>query len=378
MKSKYEPNEVMAGLLIFFIGMLVASFLLDSINTVVQFAISIGAIATAMAFFLAFRQSQNLAKRQIKSEERQNLIDAKQQEMWEAQQESIAFQKYQTHKLMFNDMLDAIERKYDSTLIFFDRDNLYTSIFPENNFSVCLTKAPILDTNDVKDNHLASIAVSFRNIIAEISKIEAKKDYRNTKGAVDTLHNVMMLCSLLNLKINTTPVLGDISFGQGFLLGNIFKPSTTFQQLTFVVNRIASFSEHPSLFNEDRLSIDYFIFCLRNYALNSPKYHVVLQVHIDPKHSTFLGLIYSCYEYVHLNQNIDSTVLFRMAVSIESLFRSSDAVQQTLLSKDLIKETLSNCFICLEMYRDESGSVDRVLLDLISKVKNVNQSLEIS
>lgn len=222
----------------------------------------LGSICTAGTLIFVIRQN-------IELRESQKETDQKQQEMWDAQREIIAFQKLQAHKQQFNTMLDELERNYP--IEFFDRTSLYKNIFPNNDFESCHTKVSLIkDTSKVVAGDLSDIrdATNFlRKSLDEFNRLNASTYYRHTHNHLGQVSSIL---SLLHVAINTPKDTGDvfISIGAGYYLLNVFDPSSSLRIIEKIVNRLMEFTGNDDNYQAiiSHMCTSYYLDALRKFG----------------------------------------------------------------------------------------------------------------
>lgn len=223
--KQFDKREVIGGLLVLFVGVLIGSFWLSDVAApAVAFFTSIGSLATAFTLgFLVWQNSQQ-AKRLDKQEEHQL-------NMWEEQREMLVFQKLQTHKGMFNDLLNEIE--HDLDVKFDDRLGLYRKIFPNNDLSH-------FDITTISKDTSKSHLIECRMLFTKISKHEKSDMLQAHKLLIELLN----LRGKLHLSFTNNNNFGDITTGDDIsptVIVNVFALSETISIYQQVLEKLYDF-----------------------------------------------------------------------------------------------------------------------------------------
>lgn len=127
----------------------------------------LSSIATlSTLWFVIYQHNKNI-------EHQKNVFD-QQEELAREQKEIIRFQKYQTHRELFQDLLTSIESKFDHKIKFHDTHSLYCKIFPNNNFDKCDYVIDLTDNESSILNDFVRIAESLnKNISSDAPAFES-------------------------------------------------------------------------------------------------------------------------------------------------------------------------------------------------------------
>ncbi|HDZ9215928.1 TPA: hypothetical protein RUZ12_003614 [Vibrio cholerae] len=182
--------------------------------------------------------------------ERQSRLDSesKQQAMWASQEEMLSFQKYQTHKSEYHSLLNQIQNSFD--IEFTNREALYETIFPENNFHKC--SVTINASNEKTSSGIKAIVNSYSLVWEQVSKFSSiDQTTDTTRLVVDYYSSIQQLTHTLNVKFMVKHDVGNVYFGLGLdnFIANIFDPKSSLSAIDHTVERICKFCsfELPSI-----------------------------------------------------------------------------------------------------------------------------------
>lgn len=231
---------VICALVFFIFGAYVAGGIIaTSVILTDQPASWVGAIATVVAAIgtvstLAFLIHQNRSQAKEIREER-----AKREAHEVKQQELLSFQKYEMHKTAFHSILDQLEKSI--SIKFRNRESLYESMFPHNNFNKCSIK--FIDATFM--NGILMRRAQICNHIALINSRNVQRD-RDT-DIIDYFAKVLDLSAHLQVSLQPIHSIGNIHWrldNQPFL-GNVFDLKSDLVALETVMSRLAKFCDHP-------------------------------------------------------------------------------------------------------------------------------------
>ncbi|MBY8196089.1 hypothetical protein KW533_04205 [Vibrio fluvialis] len=227
----FLASVVLGGLIVG--GIVAASLALRPFDS--QWVSAFGTVLAAVGtvFTLCFLIYQNASQaKEIKNERaKREAHEDEQKQMWKEQREMLVFQKLQTHKGMFNDLLNEIE--HDLNVKFEDRLGLYRKIFPNNDLALFDITTISKDTNR---SHLIESGALF----TKISKYEKSEILQADKLLIDLLN----LSSHLHLSFPNNNYFGDITTGDDIspiVIVNIFALSETISIYQQVFEKLYDF-----------------------------------------------------------------------------------------------------------------------------------------
>lgn len=217
---------------------------------------SVGTIST-----LAFLIYQNTSQAKEIREERakREAHEAKQQNMWNEQREMLVFQKLQTHKSLFNDLLDELESSY--TVTFIDRSDFYKKIFPDNNFysfSVdCDSVNVLCRTRNVLDKTFEQLSNT-----SEMYSFSFVKHH---------LHSIKDVCLNLHLRLPNDKLFGDVILHpEQIVVTNVFNSLEFIIKYQNILKRLCDFSGITYDTKNPQLQTTFYSRVLFDFALKFP------------------------------------------------------------------------------------------------------------
>lgn len=157
---------------------------------------------------------------------------------------------YQAHKREFFRVLDDIENSSKMEIEFYDKETLYSCIFPMNNYSFTQFQVNISNSknNDVDD--LAAIYDAFSNSNRKLSMITnvPSNIEKNSSEALMFIISLSTLRIKLHLRMKSKNHIGDIT-DNGQLLINIYEPEQTIETFLHVFERISAFTGNSESFD---------------------------------------------------------------------------------------------------------------------------------
>lgn len=265
--STFETMYIFVAVIIFFVGLFIGSAWLagESVLNIIEAS---GSLATALTLVFLFYQHVQLKTRQDQQEDNQR-------EMWKEQNEIILFQKYQTHRAEFFNLVDAIENRHRGKLIFKNKNRLYKRLFPLNSFSN--TDFNYEDDTLGADNPLR-IFEEVTDRFSWVAKVLVDSPIL-VDGNSDELNKAvyeldLCTCKLLNLfelECIVAPSTGYVHDGE-FVVMNVLSPFEFIDRQISIANELRQFANMKPYYGSTRLGFYFPISVARkvfSYYLNS-------------------------------------------------------------------------------------------------------------
>ncbi|EQB8915962.1 hypothetical protein ACYVL9_001767 [Vibrio fluvialis] len=337
----------------------------------------VSAIGTAMAALgtvltLGFLIYQNIELRRSQQEEtlKREAHEEKQQNMWNEQREMLVFQKLQTHKSLFNDLLDELEKRFCIT--FFDRTGLYKKIFPSNGFNQFSAVVHPKSIKDIEAGTLQDCKSLHNRVIASLMNYEKikSKDFVH-----DHLHDLLSFSSLLHLTLPNQHHFGDVTCRIGsedLPLTNIFNPNETIFIFEQVLQRLCDFAELEHISSNMYWGGGYYKEALLDFFLRIN--YLEYTVHLGE----IRGLISGIYENFvkHTDDSWKSTPSVRGALShIKLFFREElkdtteeDVTNKLLLQTKDLYQALEEHYMTPSLLTDKQEQTLKILKSTIHRL----------
>ncbi|WBA11418.1 hypothetical protein [Salinivibrio kushneri] len=150
-------------------------------NEVANWSSVLAAVGTLGTLIFLIRESFRTKKEQKHIREEQRVYQEKQDKLWDEQNKLIAFQRYTGHRESFEKLLRKIEKTHQ--LSFYDSEELYRNLFPNNGFSQCEFKIETANHKKAeKPRDLNDIIYILNRIEEELSKtVQIEKNMREDK-----------------------------------------------------------------------------------------------------------------------------------------------------------------------------------------------------
>ncbi len=338
----------------------------------------VSAIGTAMAALgtvltLGFLIYQNIELRRSQQEEtlKREAHEEKQQNMWNEQREMLVFQKLQTHKSLFNDLLDELEKRFCIT--FFDRTGLYKKIFPSNGFNQFSAVVHPKSIKDIEAGTLQDCKSLHNRVIASLMNYEKikSKDFVH-----DHLHDLLSFSSLLHLTLPNQHHFGDVTCRIGsedLPLTNIFNPNETIFIFEQVLQRLCDFAELEHISSNMYWGGGYYKEALLDFFFLRINY-LEYTVHLGE----IRGLISGIYENFvkHTDDSWKSTPSVRGALShIKLFFREElkdtteeDVTNKLLLQTKDLYQALEEHYMTPSLLTDKQEQTLKILKSTIHRL----------
>jgi len=229
---------IFACLNAFFIGYLVTPLLIDKqvvradiLSALGTWLGSIGTIGTLVFLSVQYRNERKARGDQEK----------KQEEMWAEKKQMLNFEKLQTHKVLFNDLLISLESDSElKPITIANKNTLYYKIFPTNDF-LSLKH----DLTEYKITLFDSLDQHFKYYFDILQNISHRK---NLSKMESLLFHIDSICDNLNVsfKIDNAIVIGNLIHegkdNNNFLYMNVLRPWAYFESLLSVYNSLRRFA----------------------------------------------------------------------------------------------------------------------------------------
>lgn len=329
---------------------------------------SVGTIST-----LAFLIYQNTSQaKEIRDERaKREAHEAKQQNMWNEQREMLIFQKLQTHKSLFNDLLDELEKRFCIT--FFDRTGLYKKIFPSNGFNQFSAVVHPKSIKDIEAGTLQDCKSLHNRVIASLMNYEKikSKDFVH-----DHLHDLLSFSSLLHLTLPNQHHFGDVTCrigSENVPLTNIFNPNKTIVIYEQVLQQLCDFAELEHSSSNMYWGGGYYKEALLDFFFLQI-YNREFTVHLGE----IRGLISGIYENFvkHTDDSWQSTHSVRGALShIKLFFREElkdtteeDVTNELLLQTKDLYQALEEHYMTPNLLTDKQEQTLKILKSTIHRL----------
>ncbi|WCP69933.1 hypothetical protein LYZ37_18160 [Vibrio tubiashii] len=227
-----------------FLGLMLDKFYSGELETgdMATWAAAFGTICT-LGFLI--NQHSQLREEQKKEREEREAHEKKQLEMWVEQKERLSFEKFQTHKTMFNGMLKELEKKFEGEFSFYDIDGLYEKLFPANSFLCCQPKIYLGSESENRAGSLKDALDAYTFLNKNLDDCH-KSSVQYYNHAHSYLGNLLSLSSILHVSFKPNSKYGgmyaDLGEKDRLFLLNVFSPLRTAVILENVLKRICSFT----------------------------------------------------------------------------------------------------------------------------------------
>lgn len=345
----------------------------------------VSAIGTAMAALgtvltLGFLIYQNIELRRSQQEEtlKREAHEEKQQNMWNEQREMLVFQKLQTHKSLFNDLLDELEKRFCIT--FFDRTGLYKKIFPSNGFNQFSAVVHPKSIKDIEAGTLQDCKSLHNRVIASLMNYEKikSKDFVH-----DHLHDLLSFSSLLHLTLPNQHHFGDVTCRIGsedLSLTNIFNPNETIFIFEQVLQRLCDFAELEHSSSNMYLGGGFYKEALLDFFLQI--YNREFTVHLGEIRDLISGLYENFVK--HTDDSWKSTPSVRGALShIKLFFREElketteeDVTNKLLLQTKDLYQALEEHYMTPSLLTDKQEQTLEILKSTIHRLSKRRDILQ--
>ncbi|EKO3466470.1 hypothetical protein U2G54_000968 [Vibrio fluvialis] len=314
--KQFDKREVIGGLLVLFVGVLIGSFWLSDVAEPVQaFFTSLGSLATALTLVFLIVQNTSQAKEIKEERQKREAHEEKQQEMWKEQRKNITFTNLLTHKSLFHDMLNDIEKNLN--VAFFDRTGLYKDIFLVNGSRNI--NANIAD-DQITLGSLQDTKIIHQLVITELSNYEDMITHRFVE---DHLTNLLRLGSALHLTLPNNHYFGDITFpsdSEDVFITNIFSPNKTTSIYEHVLEHLCDFAEIDFRNSRTNWETSFYLDALRKFSFRD-SFHHGFNINLGQiLEST--QTIYEAYQYVKCTYLNFSSHFTHAVLEVEDTFYS--------------------------------------------------------
>jgi hypothetical protein len=209
---------------------------ISSFQTFIGLCTAIGSLATFGTLVYLILQNKE-----------QKAHESKQVKMWSEQNEMLSFQKYQTHRVEFFNLISSIENRYNGIFIVKHKNRLYSRLFPKNSLvnikynyenEILCSDNPFLIFEDVVDAYKNETKILKLISDCQLSRVDAL----GVNKAVYELD--LCTCKLLNLfelECILTPKLGFIHDGDFVVMDGLF-PFRQIDRLISIINEIRQFA----------------------------------------------------------------------------------------------------------------------------------------
>ncbi|PKG37493.1 hypothetical protein [Psychromonas sp. Urea-02u-13] len=177
--------------------------------------------------------------------------------VWKEQKEMLFFQKHREHKQQFYNTLNDLQKEH--SISFYNRSNLYSSIYPKNRFDHCDYEVDLNDDGALGHKNLHYL---FNDISESLSKFVNFSGIKLQKHIEDHLNKLLRFSSLLHINFNDDNKTGDLYWNVDQLnskvyILNIFDSlkSTIVMQNVFFEMLSFSGNELPANINHQRTNV---------------------------------------------------------------------------------------------------------------------------
>ena len=221
------------------------SQLITYITDIISFQAFIG-LCTAIGSLATFGTLVYL----ILQNKEQKSHESKQVKMWNEQNEMLSFQKYQTHRVEFFNLLSSIENRYNGIFIVKNKNKLYSRLFPSNSLvdikynyenEILCPNNPFLIFEGVVDTYKNETESLKLSSDCQLSRIDAL-DVNKAVYALDSC--TCKLLNLFELECVLTPKLGFIH-ADDFVVMDGLSPFCQIDRLISIINEIRQFANMP-------------------------------------------------------------------------------------------------------------------------------------
>jgi len=249
----------------------------------------VASAATLFTLFFLIIQNNKTQKRQEQLEERQN-------ELWEAQQVKINFEMYQAHKREFFNVLDDIEKSSPMDIEFYDREGLYRRIFPMNSFYNVKFEVKIGDTLKFDNGNFTNINKAYTSSIELLNALVYDPAYigNNDIRPIQFIHSLQELASNLQLFIKPNGGFGDVTSEDGMLI-NAYKLDKTINEFHNAFKNISVFTGNPDVKSVFNLNIQTYMDAMQKAIFTRLSEPNMFNLNLD-KNRYALGL-YEFYKF---------------------------------------------------------------------------------
>jgi hypothetical protein len=232
-----NDNELNTLLLVSFKYLNDISNIMTSQN-IIGFFTSLGSLATFGTLVYLIMQNKEQKNHQ-----------SKQVKMWDEQNEQLSFQKYQTHRAEFFNLISSIEVRNNGVFVVKHKNKLYNRLFPRNSFvdtrfnydnEILCTDNPFLVQETVLDEYQKET-----NILKLNDDECLSLEFKNIENAVYKLD--LCTCKLLNLfelECIETPKIGFVHAGD-FVVMDGLSPFRQIDRLINITNEFRQFANMP-------------------------------------------------------------------------------------------------------------------------------------
>lgn len=214
-------------------------------ENIVGFCTAVGSLATfGTLVYLILQNKEHKAH------------EAQQIKMWNEQNEMLCFQKYQTHRDEFFNLIDSIEARYEGIFVIQHKNRLYRRLFPRNSFVGTLY--------DYENETLCTDNpfFAFESVVDEYKKETSvlklkEKELRASEIADEAIRNAvykldLCTCKLLNLfelECVLSPTLGFVHDGD-FVVMDGLSPFMQIGRLVDIINEFRQFANMPPYYGK--------------------------------------------------------------------------------------------------------------------------------
>ncbi|PKH54251.1 hypothetical protein, partial [Shewanella sp. Bg11-22] len=247
-----------------------------------------------------------------KDQEHQEKVFLQQEALVQEQKSIIKFQKYQTHKQLFEDLLKGIESRHANKITFYDTAALYQNIFPNNGFEQCTYRLDLegQDEGSSVNEFLYIIKSLKNNLDYPVSTYDIEKIIDSfLRLFLDKMHISYTKDSVQKLQNGDVYLVKNKS-----LIINLFKMESSFYLAQSVAKSLIEFTG-----NEFNIQINHLVTSFVHEAVLKSIFHnprlnnTFYSIHLDIEGLKELAEISQlCQQNQHRSKYLDDCNLYYM------------------------------------------------------------------
>lgn len=302
--------------------------------------------------------------------------ERKQQEMWAIQREITSLQKYDAHKKMFHSLLTGLENRFSPLIEFYDKDDLYNNLFPENTPTSCSMVIDVSSESQQSAGTLQDTLVCYEFLERALDRITPSPERENYTNAHNLIGELLSLQSSLRITFKDCNTLGYISpeFDKNILLVNVFDTTKHIRCLEETLERICAFVSVPPPNGISHKACGNFImktllsFSLLNTQLRGYKMHF-------GNYENTLRCMYKCYDFFAKPECRGIEQATSHSHRLWELFSQRDDLVALLESKSDLHQLLEEFSVTLESLRKSSTNAEYIL-HLRDNIREITNQLK--
>ncbi|PTO89641.1 hypothetical protein [Vibrio splendidus] len=317
-------------------------------------------------------QQNELNSERLKREEHER----KQQEMWAIQREITSLQTYDAHKKMFHSLLTGLENRFSPLIEFYDKDDLYNNLFPENTPTSCSMVIDVSSESQQSAGTLQDTLVCYEFLEKSLDRINSSSEKEYYTNAHNLIGDLLSLQSSLRIKFKDCNTLGYISpeFDNNLLLVNVFDTTKHVRCLEETLERICAFVSVPPPNGISHKAGGNFIM---NTLLSFSLLHTQLRgynMHFGNYENT-LRCMYLCYKFFEKPECRGIEQVTSHSHRLWELFSQRNDLVALLDSKSDLHQLLEEFSLTLESLR-KSSTNGEYILHLRDNIREITNQLK--